>query len=286
MHNLYNQRFGRLLVIGYTRDYVTKNGTTVSRWICLCDCQKDLLESNREYSYIATGDLLTGKVKSCGCLHEDIVSKHGHSKTRLHKIWVDMRSRCRNPNLECYHNYGGRGIKVCEEWENFDSFMMWANSNGYNDKLTIDRIDVDGNYEPNNCRWITKKEQENNKRNNVYDYYNGELITMMQFSEKINKSFSAINYKFRNNNMSFEEIARYFKEQDMLCIDTNNCNNSVYYSKQVHKKHCEIYGKIKRLLNKGILLDEDVILKKYLTVQGHYAPCYILSDRAINILNK
>lgn len=286
MHHLEEEKFGRLTVILYTRNYVTKNGSVRARWKCLCDCQKDLPEENRKYSYVNTQDLLSGKVLSCGCLHKEIVSKHGCSKTRLHQIWVDMRSRCRNPNLEYYYNYGGRGIDICPEWDVFENFKKWAFENGYNDTLTIDRINVDGDYEPHNCRWATIKEQENNKRNNICDYYEGELLTMMQFSKKINKGFSAIEYKFKKNNMSFEEIAKYFKKQDELCINVNNCNNSVIYSINNNKRHSDIISKIRRLLNNGILSDEDAILKNYLTAQKHYSHCYILSERAIDILNK
>lgn len=287
MHKLIGKKFGRLTVVGYIRNYITKNKTTVSRWKCLCDCQLNLSEKERVYKYVATSDLLSGKVKSCGCLHKEIINKHGDSRTRLHKIWIDMKSRCYNQNSKPYQNYGARGIKICDEWLNsFDNFRDWSINNGYSDGLTIDRINVNGNYEPINCRWATKKEQENNRRNNVYDYYDGELITLSQFSEKINKPFSRVSYRFRTKNMSFEEIAEYFKKQDALCVDINNCSNSVSYSIKNNKRHIEIIFKIKRLLKDKILLNEDAILRNYLTMQNQYRPCYLLSNKAINILNK
>lgn len=287
MHNLIGQRFGRLTVVGYVRDYVTKNGTIVSRWKCLCDCQLDLPEEERIYSYVATGDLLSEKVKSCGCLHKEILSKHGESRTRLHRIWIDMRTRCYNENTKVYQNYGARGIKICDEWkDSFANFREWALNNGYSDELTIDRIDVNGDYSPNNCKWSTKKEQENNKRTNIYGYYNGEKLTIAQFSEKINKYSSTIRYKYIDKNMSFEDIAKYFKEQDELCIDINSCNNSVSYSIQNNKRHSDVIAKIRRLLKNKELSNKDAVLKNYLTVQKQYRPCYLLSNEAINKLNK
>lgn len=113
--------------------------------------------------------------------------KHGLSNTRIHRIWHSMYCRCYYKTTNQYKNYGGRGIKVCDEWkhlEGFIKFYNWAMQNGYKDNLTLDRIDVNGNYEPNNCRWITKKEQSNNRTNNVLYEFNGETKTSKQWCDQ------------------------------------------------------------------------------------------------------
>lgn len=110
--------------------------------------------------------------------------KHGKRHTRIYDIWRSMRQRCYNPNTNRYKNYGGKGIKVCDEWrESFEAFYEWAMANGYADNLTIDRKDTNGNYEPNNCRWVTMKEQQNNRLNNHLETYNGETHTIAEWSE-------------------------------------------------------------------------------------------------------
>lgn len=121
---------------------------------CLCKC-----ECGREVYF--TPRLLTQRyVTACTfCDRKPIVKKHGDSRTRLYTIWVSMRQRCKNQNAPEYHRYGGRGITVCKEWdESYESFRDWAKSNGYNDTLTIDRIDNDKGYSPDNCQWLTKSE--------------------------------------------------------------------------------------------------------------------------------
>lgn len=142
--------------------------TRRSYWICKCDCGN--LKSVR-------GDSLSkGFIKSCGCLkkqQDEINLKrekiHGLYGTRIYHIWRGMKDRCYNPNAEKYKSYGARGIHVYEEWRNdVLSFYNWAINNGYSDDLTIDRIDVNGNYEPNNCRWATNIEQSRNKQNTLY----------------------------------------------------------------------------------------------------------------------
>lgn len=114
------------------------------------------------------------------------MSKHGMSKTRIYNIWQRIKQRCYNTKDASYSNYGGRGIIMCDEWKNdFMSFCEWAIKNGYSAKLTIDRIDVDGNYEPSNCRWADKDTQENNKRSNVSITYNGETMNISQWAKKL-----------------------------------------------------------------------------------------------------
>ena len=110
--------------------------------------------------------------------------KHGMARTRLYKAWTNMRNRCNWEKDREYQHYGGRGITVCDEWQNsFEPFMKWALSHGYNDTLTIDRINVDGNYEPDNCRWITRKEQNNNMTSNVRLTYKGVTHNLTEWSQ-------------------------------------------------------------------------------------------------------
>lgn len=110
---------------------------------------------------------------------------HGMSRTRLYKIWTDMKTRCNNPNTPYYYNYGARGISVCKEWSDFEPFMEWSLDNGYTDKLTIDRINVNGNYEPENCRWITNLEQQSNRQSNHFLTYDGKTQTISQWADEL-----------------------------------------------------------------------------------------------------
>ena len=157
-YDIVNQRFGRLVVIERIEN--TEDGK--SQFKCLCDCGR--------YKNIRGKTLRNGKTKSCGCLLSEESRKratiHGARHTRLYQIWSGMKQRCFNPRATKYELYGGRGITVCEEWKNdFKSFYDWAVSHGYQDNLTIDRIDSDGNYEPFNCQWITLR--ENGRRGNI-----------------------------------------------------------------------------------------------------------------------
>jgi hypothetical protein len=133
---------------------------TDSKGLFLCDCGN---ETEQYLSHIENG-----RVKSCGCLRYKQLSKrnqkHGKCGTRLYRIWRGLFKRCHNKNATDYANYGGRGIRVCDEWRDFMAFYKWAMDNGYKDDLTIERKDVNGNYEPGNCCWITKADQAKNRR--------------------------------------------------------------------------------------------------------------------------
>lgn len=132
--------------------------------------------------------------------------KHGMSNTRLFHIWQNMKKRCHCETYRDYHRYGGRGIKVCDEWRNdFLIFYNWAINNGYKEKLQIDRIDVNGNYSPNNCRWVTFVQQQNNRRNNRWITYNNETHTLAEWAKKVGINRHALGERLNRYGWSFEK---------------------------------------------------------------------------------
>lgn len=166
--DLTGKRFGRLVVICRAG----KGKGWQSLWLCRCDCGS--------FVVVRHSSLTSGNTKSCGCYHRDYTAithtKHGHFGDRLYFVWNTMKGRCNNPNNQKYKDYGGRGIKVCDEWANdFMSFYIWAMNNGYDPDApygvtTIDRIDVNGDYCPDNCQWVDMKTQSQNKRANHNQY--------------------------------------------------------------------------------------------------------------------
>ena len=153
-NNLEGLKFGKLTVIGFSN--TNKHGQAM--WKCRCECGNETI--------VKGSHLTTGHTISCGKHAKHC--KHGMTKKRPYRIWQDMKSRCENPKVACFKHYGGRGITVCEEWRNsFEAFYEWATSHGYSDELTLDRIDVNGNYCPDNCRWATWHEQRINQRKAV-----------------------------------------------------------------------------------------------------------------------
>ena len=169
VHNLIGQKFGRLTVVGRAEN--SKGGK--ARWICVCDCGKVKEKPVLGYA------LLSGRISSCGCKYFESNKgrniKHGMGNTRLNRIWDGMKRRCKvNPN---YSN-----IKVCDEWQEFENFFMWAIANGYSDDLTIDRIDNSKGYSPANCRWATYVQQANNRKTNHLLTINGETHTLKEWS--------------------------------------------------------------------------------------------------------
>lgn len=176
--DLTGQRFGRLVVIKRNGSDGNRNAT----WDCCCDCGNKTVVSGSE--------LRRGRTKSCGCLVKELTSqinyKHGEAKTRLYYIWQGMKERTQAQNSKHYKNYGGRGITVCDEWQNdFVAFETWALSNGYSDDLTIDRKDNNKGYSPHNCRWVNREVQGNNRRDNYLITHNKQTNTLSEWARII-----------------------------------------------------------------------------------------------------
>jgi hypothetical protein len=164
-NDLIGEKFNKLTVI---KEVLPRSKDRY--FLCQCDCG-NLTE-------VAMRHLKNSAMKGCGCQRGISNFKHGYGGNRIYGIWKKMRERCYSPTNHAYLYYGGRGIKVCEEWNNPINFVNWALLNGYNKNLTIDRINNNGNYEPSNCRWVTMVVQSNNRRDNVYYYYKGIPMTI------------------------------------------------------------------------------------------------------------
>ena len=187
-NDLTNQTFGRLTAF-YERG---RNRWGNVLWLCVCSCGG--------IKIVPAGRLKSGTTKSCGCLSPELsairgrklLTTHGQSKTPLYAVWQAMKARCYNQSCASYGNYGGRGITICKEWNNFETFANWALNSGYSPDLTIDRIDNDSGYSPENCRWVSMAVQASNRRNNRRITFNSESLTVTQWGRKLGGSDSLI----------------------------------------------------------------------------------------------
>lgn len=196
--DLSGQKFGKLTVI----KRVENIGKQVA-YLCRCDCGNTKI--------VKADYLREGYTKSCGCL-TSAHPKHRMIHTRLYRIWMCMKNRCNNEKHNDFFNYGGRGISICEDWldkqNGFINFYNWAVSTGYNDTLTIDRIDNNKNYMPSNCRWVPLEEQPKNRRNVLKIKYNNNVYTMPELSKILNISYYNIYKKFKN--VKRDKIIEYY----------------------------------------------------------------------------
>jgi hypothetical protein len=187
--NIIGKQFTRLTVIKKLEG---------SYYLCRCDCGKE--------KKVRRDKLTTENTRSCGCLYRDVMEKHGLRQTRLYNIWCCMRGRCNNPNHRDYPNYGGRGITVCGEWKHFLKFYDWAEANGYDDSLSLDRINNNAGYSPENCRWETDKVQNNNRRNNILCDILGEKLTLPEIANRYNLNYQTVKGRYRNGYRGLELI--------------------------------------------------------------------------------
>ena len=191
--NLTGETFGRLTVLGLSG----RRGGRKSYWVCKCIC------GNKK---VVRGDVLkVGDVKSCGCLKKEadktnLTKNHRHkeSKTHLYTTWQGMKARCYNKNLRSYEDYGGRGITMCSAWsDRYETFRDWANINGYETHLSIERIDVNKGYKPENCTWIKVNEQANNRRSTVWLEWDGETNNIKQWSKKLGFKYGTLYSRYK-----------------------------------------------------------------------------------------
>lgn len=224
--DLTGQRFGRLVVV---EKLPSKNKRCW--WRCKCDCGN--------FKDVPTTYLTLGNTRSCGCLAKENSIKYGKinnkkaiqahtshklSHTKEYGVWKAMIYRVTNPNDPNYHNYGGRGIKICKEWEDVKNFYEWCCKSGYKEGLELDRIDVNGNYEPSNCKWATRKEQCNNMRRNIRVEINGVSHTLSEWAEITGIRVNALQHRYHKGARG-EELIRKVNSSNtgIMGISKNKC---------------------------------------------------------------
>lgn len=197
--NITGKKFNYLTAIKYYGK--SKNGH--HKWVFLCDCGKEHIADKTS--------VMLGYTKSCGCFAKKeksknltkIVTKHNLSRTPLYTLYYTIKKRCYNKNAENYYNYGERGIKMCKDWESdFKSFYKWAINNGYKKGLTIDRIDNNKGYYPENCRFVTHKEQANNRKNTVFVKIYGKFLPMSNATKLLSRSSCYIRNHYETKHLA------------------------------------------------------------------------------------
>lgn len=199
------KRFGRLTIVDFAHAESPYRGWM---WVCRCDCGNTRT--------LIPGDVKQGKTRSCGCLHDEVcaekASKFKYSvkdHPRLYSIYNGIKKRCYSKNEPRYKDYGARGIEMCNSWLNptdgFDNFVEWSLSHGYSEDMSIDRINVDGNYEPTNCRWVSMNEQALNKRDTKWVDYKGEHIQLMVLCDRLGITYDTVHDRIYKRGWSVED---------------------------------------------------------------------------------
>lgn len=194
-------RFGKLTAIKFHHTQVTKNGNK-SFWLCECDCGNVVV--------VRTDCLTSGNTRSCGCIHKDLANEKfdNHTKERLYRVYYGMRQRCYNPNIRSYKTYGARGITICDEWQTYESFKKWALSTGYkeNSNLTIERIDVNKGYSPDNCTWIPSSQQAKNTTRTLHLEYRGKVMCLVDWAKELNVNQNTLYHWIQHKHMTIEDV--------------------------------------------------------------------------------
>lgn len=185
MIEMQGKKFGKLTVLGPSH----KDSRGEWRWRCQCECGN--------ISVVAGYKLRSGHTTSCGCVQSAWRKRgpthtHGMTNTRLYNTWCNMKARCSNTKNYEYHAYGGKGVRVCPDWSKFEAFYEWAIANGYEDGLTIDRIDVNGDYSPDNCRWATQAVQSLNRTDNHLVTAFGKTQTIKEWADEYGLKYDTL----------------------------------------------------------------------------------------------
>lgn len=229
-NDLTGENFGRLTVIGLS----PRRSGRKSYWICQCNC------GNKA---VARGDILkAGTTQSCGCMKKEqdrinLTANHSHKESgaHLYNAWLGMKQRCYDKNSETYKYYGERGIKVSDEWKNdYIKFAEWARENGYSEILTIERIDVNGDYSPDNCTWIPFVDQMNNRRSSIMIEWNGQIKNLKQWSAELGLPYSTIHTRYTRDNLRPPKLFKPLNKKYMpkLVIWNNETNNLATWSRK------------------------------------------------------
>jgi len=203
--DLTGKKYGKLTVIQLAVDDIGKK----KKWLCMCECGNRVI--------VAGSNLRSGHSTQCkGCQLKAInlkKIKHNKAKSKLYGVWGGMKNRCENPNSKSYKDYGAKGIKVCDEWHEAKQFITWALKNGYAEGLEIDRRDVNGDYSPSNCRWVSRLQNANNKGNNRIFCINGRNMTMAEIARENGIKYKLL-HKHLNKGMSIEDAIKRQKENE------------------------------------------------------------------------